>query len=85
MIYRNFVKALPWYTLVREKITDPEYKDWFLPFGPPTVGNGWHVPQCDTNYNPPLCTQLYHDQGQTPGDLFLSLSSWTYLSFFLSS
>jgi hypothetical protein len=52
---------------VREKITDPAYSAWFLPFGPPTVGNGWHVPQCDSNYDPPLCTNLYHDQGQTPG------------------
>ena len=57
-IYRNFVKALPWYTLVRTKITDPAYASWFMSFGPPTVGNGWHVP---------LCTNLYHDQGQTPG------------------
>jgi len=31
------------------------------------VGKGWHVPQCDNNYSPPLCTDLYHDQGQTPG------------------
>ena len=53
MIYRNFVKALPWYTLVREKITDPAYHSWFLKFGKPTVGNGWHVPQCDNNYSPP--------------------------------
>lgn len=29
-------------------------------FGPPTVGQGWHVPQCDTNYAPPLCTDFYH-------------------------
>lgn len=64
---RNFVKALPWYSLVREKITDPRYHSWFLPFGPPTVGQGWHVPACDDNYHPPLCTDLYHDQGQTPG------------------
>lgn len=39
-----------------------------MKFGPPTVNNNsWHVPQCDTNYEPPLCTTLYHDQGQTPG------------------
>ena len=54
-------------TLVRTKVTDPAYAAWFLPFGPPTVGQGWHVPACDTNYQPPLCTKLYHDQGQTPG------------------
>lgn len=66
-VYRNAIKALPWYTLVRTKVTDPAYAKWFLPFGPPTVGNGWHVPACDDNYSPPLCTSLYHDQGQTPG------------------
>ena len=26
-----------------------------------------HVPVCDDNYNPPRCTELYHDQTQTPG------------------
>lgn len=54
------VQALPWYTLVRDKVTDPAYASWFMHFGPPTVGQGWHVPQCDTNYQPPLCTDLYH-------------------------
>lgn len=32
-VYRNFVKALPWYTSVREKISDPAYAGWFLRFG----------------------------------------------------
>ena len=66
-IYRNAIKALPWYTSVREKLEDPAYAAWFLKFGPPTVGSGWHVPQCDNNYSPPLCTEFYHDQEQTPG------------------
>ena len=65
-IYRNAIKALPWYTLIRNKITDPAYSAWFLHFGPPTVGNGWHVSSCDDNYTPPRCSNLYHDQGQTP-------------------
>ena len=26
-----------------------------------------HVPVCDNNYKPPLCSNLYHDQSQTPG------------------
>ena len=26
-----------------------------------------HSPVCDSNYDPPLCSHLYHDQGQTPG------------------
>ena len=66
--YRNSVKALPWFSSVRVKISDPAYAKWFLPFGPPTVnGTEWHVPACDNNYSPPLCSALYHDQTQTPG------------------
>jgi hypothetical protein len=66
-VYRNAIKALPWYTLVRTKVTDPAYSSWFLPFGPCAKNNSCHVPVCDNNYKPPLCTSLYHDQGQTPG------------------
>eukprot|EP00759_Apiculatamorpha_spiralis_P046574 PhF_6_TR42883/c0_g1_i2/m.64969 len=62
-VYRNSIKALPWYTSVRKKLTDPAYAVWHLPFGNQTI----HVPRCDTNYNPPLCSDLYHDQSQTPG------------------
>lgn len=58
-------QALPWYTLVRNKVTDPAYAAWFMRFGPPTVGSGWHVPQCDTNYDPPLCTDFYHGKWQS--------------------
>ena len=29
--------------------------------------NKSHVPVCDDNYTPPLCSNLYHDQSQTPG------------------
>jgi len=62
-VYRNLVKALPWFSSVRTKITDPAYSGWFLKFKP----NGpYHVPNCDKNYNPPLCSDLYHDQDQTP-------------------
>jgi hypothetical protein len=62
-VYRNLVKALPWFTAVREKIMDPAYSGWFLSFS----GNGsYHVPQCDTNFNPPRCSNFYHDQEQTP-------------------
>ena len=25
------------------------------------------VPVCDTNFDPPKCSNLYHDQTQTPG------------------
>ena len=65
-VYRNLVKALPWYTSVREKISDPAYAGWFLAFKPGgSFPNGtWHVPACDNNFDPPLCSDLYHDQEQ---------------------
>ena len=61
-VYRNSIKALPWYTSVRLTLSDPAYSPWFLNF---TAGNV-HVPRCDTNYQPPLCSNYYHDQSQTP-------------------
>ena len=67
-LYANMVKALPWLTYVREKLTDPAYSGWFLHFAPGgSLPNGtWHVPACDDNYSPPLCSAYYHDQQQTP-------------------
>ena len=45
-----------------------QYADWFLKFGPPPLPNNtYHVPQCDHNYSPPLCSQFWHSQDQTPG------------------
>ena len=29
-VYRNIVKALPWFADVRVKINDPQYSGWFL-------------------------------------------------------
>jgi hypothetical protein len=66
-VYRNSIKALPWFSSVREKLADPAYHDWFLPFGVCARNASCHVPLCDTNYHPPLCSSLYHDQVQTPG------------------
>jgi len=68
-VYRNLVKALPWYSTVSEKINDAAYAGWFLPNKPGgPFGNGsYYVPQCDTNWSPPRCTALYHDLDQTPG------------------
>jgi hypothetical protein len=66
--YRNLVKALPWFDEVREKINDPAYSGWFLHFSPDGPwGNGsYNVPQCDTDFSPPRCSALYHDQLQSP-------------------
>ena len=65
--YRNAIMALPWFADARAKLEDPAYAAWFVPFGPPTVNSSsWHVPPCDHNYAPPLCSHLYHGQVQTP-------------------
>ena len=70
-VYRNLVKALPWYTNVRTKITDPAFSGWFLPFKPGgSLPNGsWHVPPCTASVEAggaTKCSGLYHDQEQTP-------------------
>lgn len=62
-LYRNLVKALPWFSTVRRKLEDPAYSSWFLHF---SGKHNYHVPDCDTSYSPPLCSDLYHDQLQTP-------------------
>ena len=68
-VYRNLVKALPWYSSVREKVTNPAYAGWFLKskVGGPFGNGSFYVPQCDTAFDPPLCSPLYHDLEQTPG------------------
>lgn len=69
-VYRNLVKALPWYTGVRTKITDPAYDGFFLKFKPGgAYGNGtYHVPQCTDSVegHATKCSKFYHDQEQTP-------------------
>lgn len=51
-----------------EKINDPAYAGWFLKSKPggSLPNNSYHVPQCDTTWDPPRCTELYHDKDQTP-------------------
>lgn len=79
--YRNTIKALNWYSSVREKLDDPKYASWFIKFanfsnspypGGPTNGKAenrsYHVPTCDwyDNGTAPRCSGFYHDQEQTP-------------------
>jgi len=71
-VYRNTIKALNWYTSVREKLDDPRFSGWFVKFkgyeGPASNGT-YHVPACDWFGNatdPPKCSGFYHDQEQTP-------------------
>ena len=60
-VYRNIVKALPWFAKVREILDDPAYSGFFLKFGTgPT-----HVPMCAAE-NATKCSVYYHDQEQTP-------------------
>lgn len=69
-VYRNLVKALPWFGTVREKLEDPSFRDFFVRFRGALAPNGSiplaHVPACDNNFKPAKCSSLYHDQSQTP-------------------
>ena len=59
--YFNLVKALPWYTSVREKLADPAYSGYFLRFSPAATP---HVQPCDAVTG--VCSAFYHDQSQSP-------------------
>ena len=61
--YFNLVKALPWYTSVRELIADPAYSGFFLRFNT-SSGALPHMPPCDPMTGE--CSSFYHDQLQTP-------------------
>lgn len=73
-LYRNRIKALNWIGQVREKLDDPAYSDWFVPFNSSYHGrasnNSFHVPACDwygdAKNGPPKCSKFYHDQVQSP-------------------
>lgn len=73
-VYRNSVKALPWFTSVREKLEDPAYWGWFLAFKNCTDGRGGYV--CGPN----ATQNLYHDFEQTPrGDCGVGVECGEYL------
>ena len=55
LVYRNLVKALPWFEEVREKLEDPAYWGWFLQYKP-ELRNGSTA-----------TGDLFHDYSQTPG------------------
>lgn len=68
-VYRNTIKALNWYSSVREKLDDPKYASWFIKFKGyqgPQSNNSYHVPACDWAPPNPKCSGFYHDQEQTP-------------------
>ena len=61
--YFNLVKALPWYSAVRELIADPAYSGFFLRYN---VSKGAlpFSPPCDPVTGD--CSVFFHDQLQTP-------------------
>ena len=79
-VYRNIVKALPWFSNVREKLEDPQYQGWFLPFKDGTNGTYAHGPGASGNIVGPGgqwhkvtactpgqgCSDRYHDQWSSP-------------------
>eukprot|EP01048_Picozoa_sp_COSAG05_P008710 COSAG05_NODE_678_length_7984_cov_3.957134_3_plen_811_part_00 len=60
-VYRNLVKALPWYEQVAEKLADERYSGFFLPFRDGIHGS-YTSPPCSHG----LCSPLYHSQDQVP-------------------
>jgi hypothetical protein len=73
-VYRNSVKALPWFSLVREKLEDKRYWGWFLPLENCTDGIGGYT--CGPN----VTDNLYHDFEQTPtGDCGYGIECGEYL------
>mmetsp|Transcript_46647 Transcript_46647/g.77151 ORF Transcript_46647/g.77151 Transcript_46647/m.77151 type:complete len:468 (+) Transcript_46647:131-1534(+) len=58
-VYRNLVIAYAEFVQIREKLEDPAYSGWFLPFG-----NGSQMPQCDSEGH---CSDRFHTPSQRPG------------------
>lgn len=58
MTYRNFVKALPLLTSVREIMNDPSYDVWFVNFSTVVQANHSlsHVPPCEANMTIGACS-----------------------------
>ena len=55
--------SYPWYTSVRTILDDPAYSPWFIKFKPE---GPWTSPKCDNFHTPPLCTEYFHTQMDTP-------------------
>jgi hypothetical protein len=62
-VYRNVVKALPWFSSVRKIMMDPSYSGFFLKFKNNVTNTS--VPRCAIE-NTSKCSIYYHDQEQTP-------------------
>ena len=64
-VYRNSLKMLSWFSSVRAKLEDAAYAPWFLRFD--NASAPFTNDPCDRNFDPPLCSALYHDQWGAPG------------------
>ena len=66
-VYRNIVKALPWYTQVRKLLQDQAHWGWFIPYEGCRTAAGEYV--CKNNVTGAIdaTANLYHDEEQTPG------------------
>eukprot|EP00947_MAST-08B_sp_MAST-8B-sp1_P005432 g5432.t1 len=67
-VYRNIVKALPWYTQVQRLLRDKHFWGFFLPYeGCKDPATGGYV--CKNNVTGAIdaSSNLYHDEEQTPG------------------
>ena len=65
-VYRNIVAAQPWFPSVAEKLRDPRFSGWFLPFR--SGGAATVAPRCDAPDRPQrrLCSDLFHGTQQVP-------------------
>jgi hypothetical protein len=66
-VYRNIVKALPWYTEVRTLLQNQSMWGFFIPYAGCKDGAGRYV--CTNNVTGVVdaTANLFHDQKQTPG------------------
>lgn len=66
-VYRNLVKALPWFSTIRTILDDPAYSGFFIHFANASISTttNYHVPPCAAE-NVTHCSVYYHDQLQTP-------------------
>jgi len=66
-VYRNIVKALPWYTQVRLLLQNRSHWGWFIPYAGCRTASGAYV--CRNNVTGAIdaSSNLYHDEEQTPG------------------
>lgn len=75
-VYRNGIKALPWFSVVREKLEDPNYWGFFMPYKQCKNTNGYPDGRCGPN----ATQNLYHDFEQTTaGDCGLGVECGEYV------